>query len=341
MWKRILTLFIARTLEFFRDKTTLLWNLLFPFFIIVGLSFVFNQENQTLYKVGVVSIDNNSSFEQFNYLKEEKQVDFIFIKSSEEGMEKLSHHRIELLVNLNTKEYWINSSSPKGDIVEKLLFAKNFERNTEFTKQTVKAEKISYVEWLFPGILGMNMMFNSLFGVGYVVVRYRKNGVLKRISVTPTRPFEFLAAQVLSRMFVISITTSIVYLGCSLLYNFENRGSYFDLFAVLILGGFSMISLGLLVAARSSSEEFADGILNIITWPMIIFSEVWFSLEGTNPVVQKISKIFPLTHIVESARKIMNDGKGLADISEHLLILIITSAVFLTLGSLLFKWHKT
>jgi ABC-2 type transport system permease protein len=102
-----------------------------------------------------------------------------------------------------------------------------------------------------------------------------------------------------------------------------------------------MISLGLLIASRSSSEELADGILNLITWPMMIFSEVWFSMEGANPIIIKISKIFPLTQLVDGARKIMNDGLGLYEIRYNIIFLVIMSVIFLISGSLLFKWHKT
>jgi ABC-type multidrug transport system permease subunit len=102
-----------------------------------------------------------------------------------------------------------------------------------------------------------------------------------------------------------------------------------------------MISLGLLIASRSSSEELADGILNIITWPMMIFSEVWFSMEGANPAILSVSKFLPLTHLVDGVRKIMNDGFGLFELRYNIAYLLIMSLIFLISGSLLFKWHKT
>ncbi|MGL4369850.1 MAG: ABC transporter permease, partial [Spirochaetota bacterium] len=182
--------------------------------------------------------------------------------------------------------------------------------------------------------------FSALFGVGYVVVRYRKNGALKRMSVTPIHPWEFLTAQILSRMFVIIVTTFAVFSGCTLIYNFECKGSYLLLGAVYSLGAFCMISLGLIIACRSSSEEFANGVLNLLTWPMMFFSEVWFSLEGAHPWARKAAEIFPLTHTVSAARKIMNDGASAADISIQIIILSVMSAVFLCVGSILFTWQK-
>ena len=278
---------------------------------------------------------------QYDSFKTIKYINFINFKSTKEGLDKLKHHRVDILIKPDSKEYWVSTRSPKGYILEKLLNSTKLDLKDNFKRQIITGIKIPYIEWLFPGILGLNMMFNCLFGVGYVVVRYRKNGVLKRISVTPTRPFEFLTAQVLSRMLVMLITTSIVFIGCSMIYKFETRGSYLNLFFIFALGGFSMISLGLVIASRSSSEELADGILNLITWPMMIFSEVWFSMEGANPVIVTISKFFPLTHLVDGARKIMNDGLGLYEIRYNIIFLLIMSVIFLISGSLLFKWHKT
>ena len=342
MWKRIWTLFIARNKEFYRDKSVFLWNLIFPFFLIVALSLSINENSQNIYKVGVINSNKDlKSVEQYDTFKSIKYIKFIDLDTKDEGLDKLKHHKIDFLIKPDTREYWVSAQSPKGYIIETLLHFANSPVKSSFKKQVITGIRISYIEWLFPGILGLNMMFNCLFGVGYVVVRYRKNGVLKRFSVTPTRPFEFLTAQVLSRMLVTVITTSIVFVGCNLIYDFQMRGSYLNLFIIFALGGFSMISLGLLIASRSGSEELADGLLNVITWPMMIFSEVWFSMEGANPIIVKISGFFPLTQLLDGARKIMNDGLGLYEIRYNIIYLLVMSVVFLVGGSLLFKWHKT
>ncbi|MBU0730094.1 MAG: ABC transporter permease [Proteobacteria bacterium] len=340
MWRRIWTIFEARNKEFYRDKSALGWNFLFPFLIIIGFNLMFSGDRQNIYKVGYVgdttSIEYTTEFKAF---QQTKYIEFITFDSRESALDKLLHHRIDLLIHPAEGKYWVSSSSPKGYVVEQLLKAQNGGQSI-FLRQSVNGREIPYVEWLFPGILGMNIMFSSLFGVGFVVVRYRKNGVLKRLSVTPTRPYEFLTAQVISRMFLLMATTAIVYTGCAMLYGFQCRGSYLTLILVFALGGFSMIALGLLIASRSSSEEFAGGILNLTTWPMMFLSEVWFSLEGAEPWVQKLARIFPLTHMIDSARKVMNDGASLYDIRYQIITLIAMSSLFLLFGSLLFKWQK-
>ncbi|MBT4363610.1 MAG: ABC transporter permease [Desulfobacterales bacterium] len=348
MWRRIWTLFKTRNHEFFRDKSALGWNFVFPFLIIAGFGFLFGDNGKTLYKAGIIrtevsetaSMNLSSNNLKFEIFRKTNFIEFIDFKSKDAAIEKLRHHRIDFLINPDSGKYWVSKSSPNGYIVEKLFHASFYDKPETFIKQTIKGREVPYVEWLFPGILGMNIMFSGLFGVGYVVVRYRKNDVLKRLSVTPLKPYEFLTSQILSRMYILLTTTFIVLAGCMLFFKFENRGSYANLFIIFALGGFSMVALGLIVASRSSSEEFAGGILNLITWPMMFLSEVWFSLEGAHPLVQQFSKLLPLTHLIDGARKIMNDGAGLLDIKYQVLMLTLMSIVFLVTGSVLFKWQK-
>ena len=100
-----------------------------------------------------------------------------------------------------------------------------------------------------------------------------------------------------------------------------------------------MISMALVVAARISSEEFAGGLLNVIAWPMNLFSGVWFSLEGFSPTIKKLAYIFPLTHLIDAARGIITEGQSFSIVAPHLLVLAGLSALFLLGSSLFFRWE--
>jgi ABC-2 type transport system permease protein len=203
----------------------------------------------------------------------------------------------------------------------------------------VSGDAVRYVDWLFPGILGMNLMFGCIFGVGYVVLRYRKTGFLKRLHATPLTAFEFLTAQVLSRLVLTAVVTSILFIGIGTIIDFHVAGSMLLLFLLMLLGALSMIALGLTVAARVSSEEMVGGILNFLSWPMMLLSGVWFSLEGSPQWVQWIAQIFPLTHLLDAARAVMIDGAGIAAISNHLIYLAVTAVAFLAFGAWSFRWR--
>jgi len=323
-------------MEFIRDKSSLGWNILFPLLLVVGFAAVFSGEPKPLFKVGVVGNPAMLKPADAAFFTT-KYVQFILFEDPDKAIDKVEHFQLDMLVDVRSgKRYWINANSPNGYILERVLRG---EGPTGYQRLTVQGREIRYVDWVVPGILAMNMMFSCLFGVGYVIVRYRKNGFLKRLKATPLNPFEFLVAQMVSRLLLIQTITIAVYAGCNYFIHFQMRGSYANLFLISLVGAVCLISLGLLVASRLSSEELAGGILNLLTWPMMLLSGVWFSLEGTNPIVRKIAQFLPLTHLVDAARAIMTEGAGLVDIAPHIAILAIMTVVFLSIGSFIFRWE--
>jgi len=334
--KRFFAVVKARNIEFFRDRSSLGWNLMFPVLLLIGFSFIFSGNGRSAYKIGVIEqVQTEQQANKDDFLKT-KYIDFIDYQSLTKAQLKLSQHSIDLVIDFKQHNYWVNENSPKSYLVEKIFLAEE----QGFTREITQGKGIRYIDWALPGILGMNMMFSCLFGVGYVIVRYRKNSVLKRLKATPLSALEFVTAQLISRLFIVMFISSIVYIGCNAFLDFYMLGSYVDLFIVAMLGAFCLISLGLLVASRSKSEELTGGLLNLTTWPMMMLSGVWFSLEGAPDGLKDFAQLLPLTHLVAGARAIITEGASLSDISNHLYVLIIMSTLFLALGAYLFDWNS-
>ncbi len=329
--RRYFALFSARNREFLRDRTALAWNIILPVLLVIGFAFALSTDESDLFKVGLI---NPESTTPAPFLAT-KHIQFIPVSEQQRAITKVERHQLDMLYDIQNSRYWVNERSAKGYILEKLLLSSSH----HLEKQAVSGDALRYVDWLIPGILGMNIMFSSLFGVGFVIVRYRKNGVLKRLKATPLSAFEFLAAQITSRLWLIMLVTSCVYFGTDLFVDFRMYGSYLNLLLVLFIGTISMISVGLLVAARMASEEAANGLLNLITWPMMLLSGVWFSLEGSHPLAIALSKLLPLTHMIDAARAIMIDGASLIDISPQLLTLTGMSILFLLISARTFRWE--
>jgi ABC-2 type transport system permease protein len=329
--KRMLAVFRARNTEFFRDRSTFTWNLLFPFLLLLGFYYIFGQA-QPMYKVGVLS-------EQDGYISRPvfmatKHMQFIPYGDLERGLAPLARHQIDLLIDIDRAQYWVNEESRKGYMAEQILAVKD----PDFQRTVIRGSAIRYVDWVLPGIIGMNIMFSALFGVGYAIVRYRKNGVLKRLNATPLTALEFIIGQLMSRIVMVVIVGLVLLLGAHFLLSTLMLGSLALLVLTMFMGALALVSLGLLVAARLRSEEFTGGLLNMTTWPMMGLSEVWFSLEGAPHLVHQISQLMPLTHLVQAMRAIMVDGAGFMAISDHLAILALMSAIFLAIGSMAFSW---
>ena len=183
MFKRIYAIFRARNLEFMRDRSSLSWNIIFPVMLMFGLSFIFSSGDRALYTVGVLQSAAEIDVQQHPYLQT-RYFEFVAVNDRDAGFRKVARHQLDLLVKFGTPgHYWINPDSPKGYFAE--LALQQADTANAITKEQITGDAIRYVDWVLPGILGMNIMFSCLFGVGYVVVRYRKNGFLKRHPATP------------------------------------------------------------------------------------------------------------------------------------------------------------
>ncbi len=337
MWNRIYALFVARNLEFFRDRSALAWSILLPILIIFVFAYAFTEENPEKFKVGLIAGDTLEASAKF--FLSTRYIKFIEFTEVEANLAKVERHQIDLLFQPSTNRYWINRSSPNGYIVEKLLIAAYVESAESLQQTLVEGDEIRYIDWVIPGVMAMNIMWGALFGIGYVIVRYRKFGVLKRLRATPVTAIEFLSAQILSRLWLLLVVNIVIFICMDLFVGFRMHGSYFNLFLVFTLGCINLICCGLVIAARISSEEVANGVLNLLSWPMMFLSGVWFSLEGAHPWMQKFALILPLTHITDAAREIMIDGAGIVQISDHLLVLGISSMILLMIGARIFRWE--
>jgi ABC-2 type transport system permease protein len=339
MWRRIFAILVARNREFYRDRAGLGWNIIMPVVFVFGFALIFSGEPQDLFKVGILSHQSETS-EVDSPFTRIRHIDFIIMDDETAAISKVERHQLDLL--LDTREnayYWINEHSQKGYLAERLLLAAYAEAGEPGPqRQTVSGRALRYVDWVLPGILAMNMMFSCFWGVGWVIVRYRKNGVLRRLQATPLSAFEFLSAQVLSRLAVVLVATTFVYVGADIFLDFVMRGSYLALFVVYTTGAMCLISMGLIIAARLRTEELADGLLNIFSWPMLLLSGVWFSMEGTSAIAQLLSDLMPLTHLVNAARAIMVDGAGIAQVLPEIALLGGMGLLLLLIAAMLFRW---
>lgn len=335
--QRILAVVAARNREFYRDKAGLGWNLLMPAVMVLGFAFIFSGGDEQLFKVGLLG---SPAADNRPVLLDTRHVQVIAQADEETALTKLRQHQIDLLLDLRDGvRYWVNEESARGHLAERLLWQGDSGPPQGLVREAVSGRAVRYVDWVLPGVLAMNVMFSSLWGVGWVIVRYRKNGVLRRLRATPLSAGEFLVAQILSRLLVVSAVTVLVFVATDLLLDFPMRGSYLALTLVFLSGAIALISMGLTVSARVRSEELADGLLNLISWPMMILSGVWFSLEGTNVWAQRLAEFLPLTHMVDAARRVMLDGAGVTEVVFEIALLLGIALVLLVASARAFRWQ--
>ena len=335
--RQVTTLVWGRSLEFLRDRATLGWNMAFPVLLIVVYVFAFSQDT-TQFRVAVKSDFDQLGGGVYSFLNT-LFIRTVPVQSLDTALAELSRHELDMVLLPDSAEYWVNQHSANSYLLDKLLAQSFGVSGVRLQRHVLAVQSVRYVDWALPGVLAMNMMFASLWGLGFAIIRYRKNGVLKRMSATPISAAQFLLAQLLSRLWVMLATTIVVYSALQAFFDFPMRGSYSVLLLATVLGATAMLGLGLVIAARTHSEELGSGLVNMICWPLLLVSEVWFSMAGAAAPLQWLMQISPLAHLIQAARSIMLDGAGMVDIASHLLYLAFFAATMLAYGAWRFRWQ--
>lgn len=345
--KVIRALTVARSIGYWRDKGSLIWSFVVPPALIVCMALAFSGEDPAVFRVGVLTpqagqmpvpaADLAQQTARLPGVLKADYVDRIGYPTLEAALNRVRHHQLDMLVAPDSPlRYWVNPASTRGEAIEALLTGSDA---GALVRETVDGRRVRYVDWVVPGILGMNLMFSGLFGVGYIIVRYRKNGVLKRLSATPVKPLEFLTAQLLSRFVIMLVVAVTVYTAANLTLDLLMLGSYWTLALIAVCGNLALISLALVITARVRSDELAGGLLNLFSLPMLLLSEVWFSLDAVPHWMQQLSQFLPLTHLVQAARKVMVEGASLAEVSHHLVVLLAIAVVCTVVAARIFRWE--
>jgi ABC-type multidrug transport system permease subunit len=330
-FSRFYSVFRARNREFRRDIGALTWALTFPFIFIIAFGFVFNLEEPTFYKVGYFGPQPELQSELLEWIPYD---------NFQAAQDKLRYHRLDLVVDARQDllEVWQNKESFKSLTAAKIFQAAFQSDFSPFVSREVTGERVEYIDWLFPGLIAMNMLWLSLWGVGWVIVQHRKTGVLKRFQASPVTPFEYLLAQMSSRLIILVLIGAIILGLTQLIRPVPMAGSYVDWFIIYLAGCLSHCAIGLMIAARINSEELAGGILNVITYPVVFLSEIWFSLEGSPEWVIHIAHAIPLWQMIDGMRQIMFEGASLSQLAWPMLIFSLVTVIGLAIGSLSFRW---
>jgi ABC-type multidrug transport system permease subunit len=196
-----------------------------------------------------------------------------------------------------------------------------------------------YIDFLIPGLLGMNLLGSGIWGVGFSVVQARQRKLLKRYMATPMRRSHYLLSFIFSRLvFLLLEVVALVGFGW-LLFGVAVRGSFATLIAITILGAFAFAGLGLLVASRAKTIEGVSGLMNLVMLPMWILSGTFFSYSRFPEAMIPFVKALPLTALNDSLRAIMIDGAGLTSLGAPLAVVVAWGAVSFIVALKIFRWR--
>jgi len=336
----LVQLTLVRFREFIREPEILFWVFIFPIILAAGLGIAFRNRPAEVLQVAVAGPQLASA------IRGEKLLDVTQL-SQQDGERALREGKVALLVvpgPNGSVTYRFDDTNPEGRTA-RMLADRAVQRaagrvdpvssNEEFMREPGSR----YIDFLIPGLLGMNLMGSSVWGMGFAIVDARRRKLIKRLVATPMPRHYYLLSFVLSRLALL-VAEVLVLLGfAALVFHVPVRGSWFSLAVLCVLAALSFGALGLLIAARVKTVEAASGLMNVIMMPMWILSGVFFSSQRFPDLVQPFIKVLPLTAIIDALRANMLQGMSLVQVWPQVGILSGWLAVCFVLALKLFRWR--
>ena len=196
-----------------------------------------------------------------------------------------------------------------------------------------------YIDWVIPGLIGLNLMSTGMWGIGFGIVTMRQKKQLKRLTATPMRRGDFLIAQIVARLGFLVLEVPPIVLFAWLAFGVEVRGSLIDIALVILLGTAAFAGLGLLASSRARTIEGVSGILNVVMLPMFILSGVFFSAQRFPDALQPFIRALPLTALNDALRAVYNEGLSITAVPIPLAILALWTVGTVILALRLFRWQ--
>lgn len=338
----LLELTICRTKEFVREPEAIFWVFLFPILLAVALGLAFREKAPDRTPVGVVA---GPRAEQAAAALNSSPVLQGKVMEERAGREALRTGKISLLVDPGPPAVFHFDETRPDSRIARLAAGDALQRAAgradafPVRDELVKEPGARYIDFLIPGLLGMNLMGTGIWSLAFSITNARNRKILKRLLATPMRKSHYLLAQMLSRMaFLIFEIIFLVGFGW-ITFGVAVRGSIPVLLATCVLGALAFSGLGLLVASRVSTLEGASGLANLVMLPMWLLSGVFFSSERFPDAAQPFIRALPLTALNEALRALINEGHSLVAVAPQLAIVAAWGLVSFAVALKIFRWR--
>jgi ABC-type multidrug transport system permease subunit len=336
---------LTRFREFVREPEALFWSLGFPILLSIGLGIAFRNRPIDVVHVAVAA-ELPGAHDVLEALRQSKSIVAESL-SADAARLALRTGRIALVVyrvDSGSVRYEYDDARPDSRAA-RLLADDAIQRGAGrrdpvgVAERHVRERGSRYIDFVVPGLLGMGLMGNGIWGIGFAVVDARRRKLLKRLMATPMSRVEYLGSFVLSR-FVLLVIEVLLLVGFSAIaFGVPLRGSIVQLALICALGALAFGGLGLLIAARPRTIEGASGLMNLTMLPMWILSGVFFSSENFPRGVQPFIQALPLTAVNDALRANMLRGAGLDVVGPELAIILAWAVVCFVLALRLFRWR--
>jgi ABC-2 type transport system permease protein len=333
---------LARIRSFLREPEALFWTFGFPIMMALGLGIAFRERTAESAAVGV---ERGSVAERYAPALERAEGIELTLLSRDSAETALRKGDVAvLLTGRDTLVYRYDPARTESSaarlaadrVVQRASGARDAVATVDDRERRPGGR---YIDWVLPGLIGMNLMSTGLWGMGFGVVQMRQKKQLKRMAATPMRKRDFLLAQILGRLAFLALEVPPVVLFAWLAFGVKVQGSIVALTLVTLLGAMSFAGLGLLASARARTIEGLSGSLNLVMFPMFVLSGVFFPASRFPDAAQPFVQALPLTALNDALRAVYNDALPVSAYAGELLILAAWMVVGFVISLRWFRWQ--
>jgi ABC transporter DrrB family efflux protein len=338
----LVELTLARFREFLREPEAVFWVFAFPVIMTCALGIAFRTRGAEPIAIGVVEMPGADAV---RHALDTAGGFLVRPVANDEVERSIRDGRAAVVVAPGSPvTYYYDEARAESQVARLAVDAalqRAAGRRDAFVPGEVAIDAVGarYIDWLVPGLLGMNIMSTGLWGVGFSIVHARTRKLLKRLVATPMSRAQYLAAHVLSRLLFLALETAVIVGFAWVVFGVAVRGGLFTLSALALLGALSFGGLGLLVASRVRTIEAVSGLMNLIMLPMWVLSGVFFASSNFPDVMQPFIQALPLTALNDALRAVMNEGEPLTAIANDVAILAAWGLGSFGIALRFFRWQ--
>lgn len=338
----LVQLTLARMREFYREPEAIFWVFGFPIVLAFALGIAFRNRGPGELRVAVLRGSGDSAVAAT--LGRAPGLSAVVLDSTQARLQLRTGRVALLVVPGETVVYRFDSTRTESRLArleadEALQRARGRVDPARVTEERVTEPGSRYIDFLIPGLLGMNLMGSGLWGVGFSVVQARTKKLLKRFMATPMRRSHYLLAFILSRLVFLFVEVAALVGFGWLMFHVGVRGSLGAVAAITVLGALSFAGLGMLVASRARTIEAVSGLMNLVMLPMWILSGTFFSYARFPDAMQPFVKALPLTALNDALRAVMIDGSSVVQLGTPLGIVAGWGLVSFAIALWIFRWR--
>ena len=341
---------LGRWRTFYREPGTMFWTFVFPVVMSLVLGVAFRTKKPE--PVPVVVADGPSALAVLHLLEKSAEVRAT-LATPADAEESLRTGKVTVLVAPGPGDddaaargatFRFDPARPESRL-GRTLARDALERGlgradvTHAADQWVTESGARYIDFLIPGLVGMGLMSSGLWGIGFSLAEMRTRKLLRRLVATPMRRSDFLFSFMVVRAFLLVIELPPLLVFAYAVFDVGVRGSIVTLGGVALVGALTFAMMGLLVASRAENPQIVSGLINVISFPMLLASGVFFSTANFPSWAQGIIRWMPLTALIDGLRAVMIDGAGLTVVAPRVAVVVGWGVVSFALAMKLFRWR--